>query len=550
MIYSLYISIILIIVSALVYPKFKVGKFNVSTPLAVGIICAIVLLILDLTLPNLYINPVAFSFFGIDVYWYALWIMLGVVVAVIHGVKEGKKLGIYSDFVYTGILIVLPLSIIGARLWYVLFNLEDFHSIGDVIGLNGGWSGLAIQGGIIVAVISVILYCRFTKVSLFKTFDIVAPGFLIGQIFGRWGNFCNHELYGPLIKNEGVFEALLPKFITDNMYIKGSDLLPGLSAGYYQPMFLYESFLNLIGLIAMFILRRKTKHVESGDMLGLYLIWYGVVRTITESFRFSGEVLMIGNIRVSILVSIIFIVLGILYLVIKRLVFDRVKYIDIIKTVEENKIDTILFDLDGTLIDSKRLIFQSFIHVFEKYYPEHNLTDEELDSFFGPTLYQTFSRYEKDEAKIEEMIKYYREYNEQMHDELVRPFDGVKEVIKYLHKHNYKLGVVSSKKTSLVNHGLELVEIKEYFDIVIGSDDVKNPKPDPEGILKAVKVLNGKNVLYVGDSPSDIKAGQNAHVKTCATIYKTDMTRQDVLLASEPDFIINTFYQLIKKLGD
>ncbi len=305
MIYALYFSVVAVFLTYMFYPKFKIKDKTFSTPLALGIVLGIMLLVLDLTLDNLFINPVAFSIGGLKIYWYALWIMLGVIVAVCYGVREGKKLGIYSDYIYTGIIIILPLSIIGARLWYVLFNLDQFNSFGDVIGLNGGWSGLGIQGAVITAIVSVIIYAKVTKVSIWKTFDILAPGFLIGQIFGRWGNFCNHELYGPMINNVEMFEMFLPRFISDNMYISGNYLLSGLKAGYYQPMFLYESVLNLVGLCLILIARKKVKQVESGDLIGFYLIWYGVVRTITESFRFEGEVLMLGGIRVSILMSIV-----------------------------------------------------------------------------------------------------------------------------------------------------------------------------------------------------------------------------------------------------
>ena len=567
MIYALYISIIIIILISLYYPYLKIkGKekrikikniFNkkiyncrISMPLIAVIIDAILMIILDLCISDLFIDPVAFTIFGLEIRWYALWILIGVVVAVIMGVKEGKRIGIYADFVYTGILITLPLAIIGARLWYVLFNLEDFDSFAKVIGLDGGWSGLAIQGGIITAIIVVYVYCRKTNVSLYKALDIVAPGFLIGQIFGRWGNFCNHELYGPMINNLDLFNFFFPDFITDNMYISGNYLLSGLHTGYYQPMFLYESILNLIGLIGMLILRKKSKHLESGDMIGIYLIWYGIVRTITESFRFDGEVLKIFNIRVSILMSVIFIVCGIVFLILKRQFGKRTNYLDLVEYIKNNKIDTVLFDLDGTLLDSKELIYRSFVHTFEKFYPNHELSDAELESFFGPPLSVTFAKYTDDQKQIAEMIDYYRKYNVEAHDELVNLFPGVKETIKYLSKHNYKLGVISAKKSDLVNHALEIFKIKEYFDIVIGQDEVKNPKPNPEGIILATKKLKSKRAVYVGDSVSDIEAGKNAKIKTCAIAYKKDNGRAPMLMEAEPDMFIDSMYGLIKALGE
>ena len=112
--------------------------------------------------------------------------------------------------------------------------------------------------------------------KVYRTLDLVAPGFLIGQICGRWGNFFNQELYGPRVENVKTFKMLLPEFITENMYINGA---------YRHPVFLYESFLNFIGLVVMLILRRKSKNLKSGDLICLYLTWYGVVRIFTESFR-------------------------------------------------------------------------------------------------------------------------------------------------------------------------------------------------------------------------------------------------------------------------
>ena len=205
------------------------------------------------------INYVSSSFdlFGLTIHWYAVCILIGIVLAVVAGVREGKKIGIPSDYIYTGLVIVLPCAIIGARLWYVLFNLSHFHSFMEVIGFNSngqfvGLSGLAIQGGVLASLIAIYLYCRFRKISLYRILDVVAPGFLIGQICGRWGNFFNHELYGPKVVNTDLFEALLPSFITENMRIPEN-------GPYYHPTFLYESLLNLLGLIVMFVLRRKSK---------------------------------------------------------------------------------------------------------------------------------------------------------------------------------------------------------------------------------------------------------------------------------------------------
>lgn len=497
-----------------------------------------------------WIDP-TFNIGKLTIAWYAVFILIGVIIAVILGVKEGRKLGIPSDVVYTGVIIVLPISIIGARLWYVLFNLSSFSSFGEVLGFrNGefvGLSGLAIQGGVIAALISVYIYCRKREVKLYRILDIVAPGFLIGQILGRWGNFCNHELYGPIIETNWYANFIyhIP-LIGENMcFTTMSGITQSTNIAYLRhPTFLYESLLNLIGLIIMLVSRRKLKQLKSGDLMGFYLVWYGSVRIFTECLRMNSganEILTWGVIPVSIMISCIFIVGGIAFLILKRFFGPNDNYQDILKYVEENKIDTVLFDLDGTLLNTRHLIDQSFIHTFEKFRPGYNLTDEELDSFFGPTLYQTFKRYSDDEKEINEMIEYYRAFNVPNHDSMVSAFPGSREILKSLHNRGLNVGVVSSKKTDLVVHGLELFKMKDYVDIVIGADEVKNHKPAPDGILLAKEKLNGKNVLYVGDTKNDILAGKNANVKTCGVLY---IKHPEIMLEVSPDYVINKLSEL------
>ncbi|MBS1476804.1 MAG: prolipoprotein diacylglyceryl transferase [Acholeplasmatales bacterium] len=481
------------------------------------------------------------SIFGIRLY--AICILMGIIVGVFMMIREGKRLGIYSDFIYYGVIITVPLAIVGARLWYILFNLDEGWTFSKIIGLDGGLAGLGIQGGVIVAMIVVYFWCRHKKMPLYRVIDIIAPALLIAQVFGRWGNFFNKELYGPEIKNVALFKALLPRFITDNMYILGK---------YRHPTFLYEGSLNLLGAIIMLVLRRKFKKLKSGDLMGAYLCWYGFVRIITETLRSksgANEVLMIGGVYVSILLSAIFIALGLLFLILKRKFGPQDYYQDILNAVKKNRIDTVLFDLDGTLLDTKPLIDKSFIYTFQHFFPKHNLTDEELSSFFGPTLHDTFSRYSSDEAQIEEMISYYKKYNEENHTkESIKPFDGAVDMLKTLHRKGYKLGVVSSKRKDTILLGLDLYDMAKYFDVILGSDEVENPKPAPDGILKALELLKPEaNVLYVGDNPSDIEAGINARVKTCDVMYSEKFEECEKL---NPNYCVKDLSSIISILGE
>ena len=500
--------------------------------------------------------------FNTSIHLYAICILIGVAIALWLGLREAKNLGIASDDIYLGLIIILPIAIIGARVWYVLFNIDQFPDFLSVLGFQDGQftglSGLAIHGGIIFAIIAVFIYCKIKKISFLKVMDLVAPGFFIGQICGRWGNFFNHELYGPVIENS-VFLKNIP-FIGDMMYIDGA---------YRHPTFLYESALNLVGLILILVGRRKFKFIKTGDFIGFYLCWYGVVRIFTESLRMQSgvdEPLMAGPIPVSILISIIFIVSGILFLVLKRVLPKMVKanensnafvkeianipqdyYIELVESIKINRFDTILFDNDGTLLDTRELIDKSFIHTFEKFRPDHQLTEEELDSFFGPTLYQTFSKFGESEDEIQKMIKYYREFNEPNHDIYAKLFPGAKELLKKLNKKGYKIGVVSSKKNQLLAHGLEHFGLLEYVDIVVGADDVLNHKPAPDSLLFAKEKLNGKNVLYVGDTLNDILAAKNAKMKSVGVLY---IKHPEIMLEAKPDYVISNLTELLKVLGE
>lgn len=489
--------------------------------------------------------------FGINLY--AICILFGIVLAYFIGIKEGKKLGLKKNDILLGLFIIVPISIIGARLWYVLFNLSSFKNFGEVCGFyNGkfeGLAGLAIQGGVIAALISIIIYCHVKKMSLYKVLDIVAPGFLIGQICGRYGNFFNQELYGPIVKNTEIFKYIFPSWIVDNMEIGGH---------FRHPAFFYESSLNLLGLIIILLLRRKSQKLKSGDLMGIYLVWYGLVRIVTENIRLQSgvdEPLMLGNVSVSILISVLFITLGILFLILKRVIkkFNSTNYQDIINNVLDNQIDTVIFDLDGTLLDTKPLIDHTFTYVFQKYYPNHELTKEELNSFFGPTLYDTFSKYCKDEDKINEMIEVYRKYNKEHHDEFVKAFPNAKSTLRTLHIKGYKICVVSSKIKEMVEYGLEQNGMLKYVDYIIGEGEVI-PKPNPCGILIAMDHFKySKNGIYVGDAPTDILAGSNAGnyyqehninktMKTCGVLYSTKL---DELKELEPNYFVESLENLL-----
>ncbi len=180
-------------------------------------------------------------------------------------------------------------------------------------------------------------------------------------------------------------------------------------------------------------------------------------------------------------------------------------------------IDTVLFDLDGTLIDTNELIYASFDYTFKKY--GYHFTKEEILTFNGPPLVETF--YKVDEHRTKEMIETYREHNLLHHDRLVKVFPNVIETLTHLQNHGIKMGIVSTKMRQGVELGLNSMKIRSFFDSIISYDDVTHAKPHPEPVLKAMGQLDGqpKHTLMVGDSYQDIESGKNAGMRTAAVAW-------------------------------
>ena len=209
------------------------------------------------------INRVAFDFLGIPIYWYALIIISGIIIAMWLSSREAVRVGLKADDVTDFMLWGLPLSIIGARLYYILFDLPQY--LADPIQIfNIRSGGLAIYGGLIAGAITLYFFTKYHFISMWTFLDIAAPSVLLAQAIGRWGNFMNHEAYGPNTTRAFLESLHIPQFIIDNMYIEGI---------YRQPTFLYESMWSLIGFVLLLILRNKKHLLKKGEVLLVYLMW-------------------------------------------------------------------------------------------------------------------------------------------------------------------------------------------------------------------------------------------------------------------------------------
>lgn len=243
-------------------------------------------------------DKVALDLGIIQIYWYSIFIFIGMLVACFVIYKEARRRGISDDFLVNLTFDTIIIGIIGARLYYVIFNLDYY--LGHPIEILQIWNGgLAIHGGIIAGLIFIILYCKKHQVLTLKMLDIIVVGLIIGQAIGRWGNFFNSEAYGSITTLKALQAAWIPDFVIKGMYIMGE---------YHQPTFFYESVWCLFGFLAMLIIRRY-KYLKIGQLTGFYLIWYGIERFMIEALRTDS--LMLGPIKMAQLVSVIFVIVGI-----------------------------------------------------------------------------------------------------------------------------------------------------------------------------------------------------------------------------------------------
>jgi len=250
-------------------------------------------------------NNIALDFGFIQVYWYSIFIILGIFAGLTVGFKEVRRLGINENFFVNMVFYTIIVSLIGARLYYVLFNLDYYsnHLIEVLEVWNGG---LAIHGGIFAGLIFIFIYTKKFKMDTLKMLDICAIGLIIGQAIGRWGNFFNQEAYGAITTRANLLAMKIPEFIVEGMYINGE---------YHHPAFLYESLWNIIGFIILLIIRKKVRYIKKGQLTGIYLIWYSIGRFIIEAGRTDS--LMFGTFKVAQMVSAAMFVVGIVLVVSK-----------------------------------------------------------------------------------------------------------------------------------------------------------------------------------------------------------------------------------------
>ncbi|MBQ5800566.1 MAG: prolipoprotein diacylglyceryl transferase, partial [Clostridia bacterium] len=216
----------------------------------------------------------------------------GIVLGVLYAYSLIKKAGINEDTFFNLVLIIVPVSILSARLYYVIFDpTPNYHSFLDVIAIWRG--GIGIYGAVIGGALTAIIFAKIAKIPLLKLLDCLAPAVMIGQIIGRWGNFVNAEAHGTLTALP--WRMGISPVISDLPYDETLTL-------YYHPTFLYESIWNFVGfLLIHFALRKRKKY--DGECAFFYLFWYGLGRGFIELLRTDS--LEIIGLKVSSLVGFV-----------------------------------------------------------------------------------------------------------------------------------------------------------------------------------------------------------------------------------------------------
>ncbi|MNK71258.1 Pyrophosphatase PpaX [compost metagenome] len=211
-------------------------------------------------------------------------------------------------------------------------------------------------------------------------------------------------------------------------------------------------------------------------------------------------------------------------------------------------IETVLFDLDGTIVNTNELIITSFLHVMDKHYPEPPFTREQIIPHMGLTLEQQLRQFTGRED-VAELVTDYRAYNMLHHDALVREFPNVHKIISRLHEKGITLGVVTTKMRPSTILALETFDLMKFMKEIVTLNDVENPKPHPEPVLTAIQRLNAdpKTTLMVGDSPADLQSARAAGVRSAAVAWS--LKGAEVLKKYDPDYILNDMTDLYGVLG-
>lgn len=242
------------------------------------------------------LSKIALEIGPLSIRWYGIILGTAALVGLLLAIREGRRRGIHPDLFLDLILFAVPVAIICARAYYVIFEWGYYKEHPEEI-VQVWRGGLAIHGALIGSVLTGWLFARYKKISFWGLADIAAPSIIMGQAIGRWGNFINQEAHGGEVSRSFLESLHLPDWIINQMYIDGS---------YYHPTFLYESLWNLLGFIILLAMRRLNP--RRGELFIFYVIWYSIGRFFIEGMR-TDSLMLTDSIRIAQLIGVVLIVL-------------------------------------------------------------------------------------------------------------------------------------------------------------------------------------------------------------------------------------------------
>ncbi|MFD1429777.1 prolipoprotein diacylglyceryl transferase [Lacticaseibacillus mingshuiensis] len=263
------------------------------------------------------LNPIALHLGGLEIHWYGVIIAMAVLIAVTLAMKEATARGVNEDHILNLVLWALPFALIGARLYYVMFEWGYYvKHPAEIIAIWKG--GIAIYGALIAAVIVFLVYCHYKWLSPWLIFDIAAPTVMLAQAIGRWGNFMNQEAFGAKTTLTYLRGLHLPEFIIQQMNINGA---------FRQPTFLYESMWNLVGFVLIMSIRHHKHWFKQGEIFLSYVMWYSFGRFFVEGMR-TDSLYLAAGLRVSQLLSIVLFVVALGIFIWRRKKQDEPWYLE------------------------------------------------------------------------------------------------------------------------------------------------------------------------------------------------------------------------------
>ena len=459
---------------------------------------------------------------SLDIRSYAVLILTGALITYLISKKDIKKVKyIDLDFFDSMAVYTLWVGIIGARLWFCIFYNFSYYMANPLEIIRIWDGGLAIQGGIVFGALFAYLYMKKNHYSFFKLADLILPNVLLAQAIGRWGNFVNKECHGAEVA-ESYYDGIL-SFLKQGMYINGH---------YYEPMFFYESILCILGWVLIYFGLKKYQN-KRGDLVYGYLMWYGLIRFFIEGRRTDS--LYLGNLKMAQLTSVLFLIIGLL------------GYLGFFERFIKKEKPTLLFDFDGTLVDTKQGIVEAYRALFKKYSDEAKFTDEVKQEIIGPALKDLFPKYFPG-IDYDTLYADYRKRQLEVSKTTNHPTPNSEQVLKQLHEEGYHIAIISTRSHEGIEEILKDFSLEGYIDDICGLRDVKNLKPDPEAIFKIVN-KNGWNreCIMVGDSLMDINCGLNYGAYTVA--YLDDPARSEILAKTANESITDMIdiLEIVKK---